>query len=164
MPVRKKPPISEVAEQLELNHRTSRVPSNAEWAWRLVLVLLAWSVLTAGAFVGCKYWADLLTAIIVTLVMVAGGASAIWIALRWIFSVSLLQRSMMAVGYTLAGTLFVKSFGVEFKWGENIPFEIHVRSDLVDLPLIIAATIIFVATQIGVVASQAVQGWFSKQN
>lgn len=130
----------------------------------MVLVLFLWSVLTAGAFIGCRYWADLFTAIVVTLVMVAGGAAAVWIALRWIFSVSLLQRSMLAVGYTLAATLFVKSFGFEFKWGENIPFEIHLRSDIVDVPLITAATIIYVATQIGVVASQAVQGWFSNQN
>lgn len=161
---KRKTPVDATAELLQLNQPTSRVPSNAEWAWRLVVALLIWSAITAGAFVTCRYLADLLTAVVVTVVLIAGGGAAVWVAMRWIFSVSLIQRSMMAVGYALAGTLFVRSFGFQLDWGENIPFAVRVRTDEVEFPVIMCATVVFLGTQMGVVASQLVQGWFSRRS
>lgn len=157
-------PVDSIAAQLALNQPTTRAPSNTDLAWKLAITLLAWSVLTAVAFVVLRYACDIVTALVVTSFMTLGGLIAAWVVLRSIFAASYLQRSIMAAGYAASIGLSVKSaLDFKFAWGESIPLRIEASSHDLDNWTMFWAAVFFLGTQFFVVQSQAVQGWFSRQ-
>jgi hypothetical protein len=156
-------PAEAVATQLSLNQPNSRVPSSGEMAWRLVQLLVAFSITIPIAFLICRWISGILIAAVVTLILIFLVWLATWVMLTYILSIGFVRRTLLSSGFIFSGGLFASSVEFQAHAGEKIPWEVKAGWGEVSVPLASLAVIAFLITCITLIAYEWVTGWFSQK-
>jgi hypothetical protein len=145
---------------LSENGPTMAVPTHQVWAWRLLGLIIAWTVLVVLSFLLCRQYCDLLSTMVVTGVLCSGGVLATLIFLRMVFAASFAVRSTIGLAYVFAFALVGTAVDWHVEGGEELPFQGGVNSSRPDPYLATLAVMAFMFATSLACGHPWSKGWF----